>query len=330
MSDSSTIPPSGQPLILDPLPLIIPACGISLLAGAPSVGKTALLAPILKAFRDGTPIFGRQPSPLAGVGFLSADRSWERQTRVWFERANFPDIRHYSLIDDGSFSKRRLRKKHERVDLLAELLDRLDLLPNSLVVVDPISLFLGGNLNDYDTCMVACMEIRERITARGLTILATAHASKQRTDKKERYLRLQDRILGSTALFGFTDTQLYLASPQEIGEKYYAFLWHPHLAEPETFNLMRDKSGLFVPSLRQAAAQGVAAVTADMRLLELIPYEPVAITRFELLGLVEAIPLSSSTVDRYLRRFMLEKRVTKSQHGAYSRVKASSGLLKET
>ena len=43
----------------------------------------------------------------------------------------------------------------------------------------------GGNLLDYDTCAVACHEIRGILRTRGLTLVATAHASKLKADPKE-------------------------------------------------------------------------------------------------------------------------------------------------
>ncbi len=79
-------------------------------------------------------------------------------------------------------------------------------------------------------------------------MIGTAHAAKQKADKNERYLRPQDRILGSTALFGYTDTQMYLAAPDETGSKdgVYTFFWNPHHAPPAAFPLTRDSEGRFV------------------------------------------------------------------------------------
>src|SRR5262245_46438530 len=241
---SDTAPHDCQ---LDPLPNIIPAHGISLLAGAPNVGKTALLASLALAFRDGRPIFGHQPSHIPAIGVINADRSWARGAGVWFRRAGFPDVRYYSMADDPHFDPRTLRRRFERSQRLIDFTDKLQLPAGSLLIADPVSLFLGGNLLDYDACAVACHEIRHALTLRQLTLIAAAHAAKLKADRRERYLRLQDQILGSTALFGFTDTQMYLASPEETGKPYFTFVWHSHLAPPEFFSLERDEQGLFVP-----------------------------------------------------------------------------------
>ena len=170
---------SSLGLFEDPLPHILPQGGICLLIGAPNLGKTALLADIARAFRDGTPIFGHHPNPLPGMGIIAADRSWVRGARLWFERAGFPEIPVYSMIDDLSFDPRSLRRKYERTQRLAEFIDKLALPRGSLVYVDPISLFLGGNLIDYDACAVACHEIRQVLNTRSLSPDTEAYFSHQ-------------------------------------------------------------------------------------------------------------------------------------------------------
>lgn len=302
-----------QPSALDPLPDIIPVCGISLLAGAPSVGKTALLATIARDFYQSRSIFGHQPTPLAGIAVINADRGWDRGAGVWFERAGFAGISYYSMADDPTFDPRSLRRKFERTTRLVEFIDRLKLPQRSLVIVDPIALFLGGNLLDYDTCAVSCHELRKALQIRGLTMLAAAHSSKLKADKKDRYLRLQDQILGSTALFGFTDTQMYLAAPEETAKPYYTFMWQSHLAPAEFFYLERDEQGLFVPY------SGVDEGNCT-RVLVLFPEDGSEVALSTLLELIQAIPLSRNTLRRVLDTLMERDRVKRVRHGVYKRV----------
>ncbi len=231
----------------DPLPTIIPGASVNLLAGAPGAGKTALMAWILTRFRDQLPLFGHQPNPVTKLAVLCGDRSWTQSTRLWFVLAGYPDIPAYSLLDDEGFNAKRLRNKRDRITILTEGIDKLDLPWGSLLFVDPLALFLGGNILDYDACAVACTEIRQLCRQRGITIIGTAHAGKQRADASSRYIRLQDRIAGSTALFGFTDTQMYLASAEELNEDFCVFRWCPHHAPVADFKLRKTKDGLFVP-----------------------------------------------------------------------------------
>lgn len=300
---------------LDLLPNIIPYGSVSLLSGAAGLGKTALLAGILKAFRDGTPIFGHQPNPVTDIGFINADRGWDRGAKVWFDRVGFPEIKHYSMPDDPHFDPRCLRKKFERTQRLAEFIDKLTMRPGGLLACDPMGLFLGGNLLDYDTCAVACHEIRSVLTKRELTMVATAHAGKLKADKKDRYARLQDQILGSSALLGFSDTQMVLASPEETGLSVYTFLWQSHLAPPETFLLDRDAQGLF----KQVEASGEGS-KASGKILALFPEDGAEITLGTLAEQAEEIPYTLKTVQRSVQQLIAEGRVTKVRRGYYKRL----------
>ena len=298
----------------DLVPDIIPFGSISLLSGAAGLGKTALLASIARCFRDGLPIFGRKPNTVPAIGFINADRGWKTGAGVWFTRAGFPEIRYYSMPDDPSFDPRSLRKKFERTARLAEFIDKLGLPWGSLLLVDPIGLFLGGNLLDYDTCAVACHEIRAILRQRGLTLIATAHSSKLKVDKKDRYSRLQDQILGSTALLGFTDTQMVLASPDETGLSSYTFLWQSHLAPAETFLLDRDANGLF----KQVEPEPEGG-RATPRILALFPEGGDEITLGRLAELAEEIPYTLKTVQRAVQQLIAEGQVEKVRRGYYRR-----------
>ena len=313
---------SPAPVIqaIDLLPNIIPYGSISLLSGAAGLGKTALLAGMLKAFRDGTPIFGHQPNRVTDIGFINADRGWERGAKVWFDRVGFPEVKFYSMPDDPSFDPRCLRKKYERTMRLGEFIDKLKMPPGGLLNVDPMGLFLGGNLLNYDDCAVACHEIRKLLTTRGLTLLSTAHSGKLKADKKERYARLQDQILGSAALLGFSDTQMVLASPEETGLSVYTFLWQSHLAPAQTFMLSRDAQGVFQEvQVEETAGEG-ASRTATAKILALFPEDGAEITLGRLTELAADIPYTQKTVQRAVQQLIAEGQVEKVRRGYYRRV----------
>lgn len=310
-----TAPSRPSAPLLACLPPIIPPASVSLLAGAPGAGKTTLVAWLATRFRDCLPIFGHQPNPVPRQLFISADRSWKDSTRLWFDAVGFPDIEAYSLQDDRAFKKIHLRKRQERMTVLRACLDRFaPIVPGTLAWVDPISLFLGGNLIDYDTCMVACCEIRELCQDHGLTVIGTAHAGKQKADKMQRYLRFQDRIAGSVALFGYTDTQMYLAEPSEVGEEYYLFGWHPHHSKPETFQMQRNASGLFEPYADPDAGR-------ERELLSAIPLSPDLTRVRDILEAAYAQGISKRSCFRFLDTLTAQQAIVKVGRGQYTRPK---------
>lgn len=330
-SDSATALSACQPHPFpDPIPGILPAGGVSLLAGASGVGKTALLATFLRTVCQAQPLLGHTPSPIPRIGYINADRGWEGGAGFWLRRAgvDIPPVDRmglslegalsvYSMADDDGFDPRRLRKKWARTEVLAEFIDKLKLPPGSLVIVDPIALFLGGNLLDYDACAVACHELRKILRDRKLTIWATAHSTKLKADKKERYLRLQDQLLGSTAILGYSDTQMYLAGPQETGKPYFMFLWHSHIAKEETFQLAQNELGVFGPY--EEGLQPDPEPTAPAVLL-LFPDANTLIT-FSALKQLAAVRLvmSVSTLKRYLRELEAAGLIERTGHGEYRR-----------
>lgn len=291
----------------DPIPGIISHGSLNLLAGASGVGKTCLMAWVLKRLRDGLPIFDRATNAPTKLGYVCADRG-HTTARYWLDKAEYPDIAFYSLADDDAFNTSRLRSKVTLIKILGECFDKLSLPPGALVVVDPLAIFMGGNLNDYMNCAVACLEMRRECKRRQLTLIGTAHASKQKSDRKERYQRLQDRILGSSAQLGYGDTQLYLASPEETNERFYTFLWHSHTAPAEVFPLGRNKEGLFVPWAQSEQSEG------ETKVLNACTTDQDGTAFADVLIITE---MPRATVFRILKEMVDDGHLLKVGHGRY-------------
>lgn len=296
----------------DIIPSYLPGGGISLLAGAANLGKTALIAGLLHALQTTRLIFGHPARPVP-IGYINADRGWDKGAGLWLDRAGVAPIPYYSLSDDTEFHPKRLRRKFERVDVLASFIDRLGLPPDSLVIVDPVSLFFGGNLLDYDACMVACHEIRAYLRTKRYTLLGTAHSGKLKADKRDRYVRTGDQILGSSAQQGYSDAILHLAGPEELDASYYQLTWHPHGAKAETHLLERNEQGLFIPF------SGVDLANQS-RVLALFPEPPATITLAALCEYADALPLSRATVKRVIDALLRKGVVDRPSRGQYARV----------
>lgn len=256
---------------LDPLPNILDAGTLNLLAGASGVGKTALIAGLAVAFRDHLPVFGHLPNPLPGLGYVTADRR-ARSSQRWFAAAGCPELAQYSFVDDRARPVASFRNRYGGPHLLKLCVETLRLPPGSLVFVDPIALFLGGNLLDYREVAQACIEIGRWLIDAQYCVVGICHTAKLKTNKQDRYARPQDRIMGTGALLGFTDTQMYLMSPQEAEKDAHVFLWNPHHHPQEEFDLPRDKAtGLFVLTADTPAVL-LARLDPDLQTLyQLIP-----------------------------------------------------------
>lgn len=311
MTSVSSNPPACQ-VPDDILPHFLPGGGISILAGAPNVGKTALVATLLRDIAAGRTVFGHQPRAGVSIGYVNTDRSWAKGAGLWLQRAGV-ELVHYSLADDASFNPKRLRRKFERVDVLASLIDSLKLPPDSLVNVDPVSIFLGGNLLDYDACMCACLELRAYLRERRYTLLGLAHSGKLKADKGDRYVRVTDQILGSTAIAGFSDAILYLASPEELAKSYYQLAWHPHGAKAEIYKLERDEQGLFTPYMGVDDAN-------KRRVLQVLPFLPDALALGAIVEAAQQFPLSRATVKRVLEALIDDNLIQKARFGQYGKV----------
>lgn len=301
----------------DPIPGILPGGGISLIAGASGIGKTAFLAWWTTRFRDRQPIFGYPTAAVPEQVLLTIDRSWIQSGSKWFEAVGFPEIRCYAPPDDRDYNPSALRRKDRRLALLNSFLDKLaPIMPGTIVYVDPLAPFLGGNLNDYDACATACGEIRKVCLDRQITMIGTAHTAKLKADPKDRYARLQDRILGSAALLGYTDTQMYLAGPEETGNGLYAFHWNPHHAPQATFPLDRDpKTGLFVP------AGELPRHEDQQKILGFFEAQPDHRARF--VEVLVGVGLSKSTTHRHLQELTRDGLLTVIARGFYEYVPPS-------
>jgi hypothetical protein len=226
----------------DPLPHFFTAGSLSLLSGASGVGKTAFIAMLARTFHEGGQIGGHQATRSL-VGYITGDRSWQ-ESRQWFDRVGFSEIAQYSLVDDRTFDLMKISKRASGPAALIECVDRLELAEPGIIFIDPAALFMGGNLLDYHTVALSCIEIQRYAMDHGHCLVGVCHTSKQKADKGERYLRMQDRINGTGALLGFTSTQMNLAGPDETGrdDGLLQCYVNPHLAKAETWYLKRDET----------------------------------------------------------------------------------------
>jgi hypothetical protein len=322
-SATSTLdaPESGRTLIAefpDPIPGIIPFGTLTLVAGAAGVGKTAALADWIVRWRTGRTIWGKATNaPVGGFFYIAADRQWKSH-QLWFDAVGYPDIPHYSLADDGQYPLEKLRAPQQAFSCFEDCLARVNPPPGAHLIVDPASpLFISGDPNKARDVAVSMLRFSRTCQKYQINITATAHFGKQKGDSKEQYQRPQDRIAGSGAFSGFSDTQIYLIDPIPPHQPYHMLGWVPRHAAPEDFKCTRNDQGLFVPF------EDYTELATLEQVLEAVPYTPLSTE-----GIINTVhklttDLSVRTIERKLGELLRQSRIIKVRRGVYCRVKPS-------
>jgi hypothetical protein len=188
-------------------------------------------------------------------------------------------------------------------------------MPGAHVFVDPASpIFIAGNQNAARDVARTMIGMQREAKQRQITLTLSAHFGKQAGDKTTRYTRPQDRIAGSFAFSGFTDTQMYIVEPEPPETAYYEFGWNPRHLPPETFKCVRDpKTGLFIP-YDEITEDGTALTVLDC----LNPAGPSEITTIRERAIQQG--LSRATVTRLLAKLLEDRRICKLGRGRYQRV----------
>lgn len=305
-----------DPQFPDPIPGLLPFGSICTLAGASGVGKTCLYATMIRRWLDGKTICGFPTNRPTQIGLLVGDRRWASH-RQWLDAAGVSEeeIAVYSLRDDETFPWNDLRLWPKVHDLFSRALDRLQLDPGSLLLTDPMALWIPGRVNDYKDVAVGLGVLDRIIKPRQLTMQGIFHQSKQIADKSQQYARPQDKILGSAAQLGFSDTAFYLMGPEDLDTPYYGFGWVPHNAPAGTFKFTRDAWGLFIPYIESAEYDKIEAV------YDCIPPDTHGITTGQLLHRLEAkhVEIGRRTVFLCLKKLVEDGRVVQVRRGVYRR-----------
>lgn len=311
----SPLSPAGFP---DPIPGVIPFGTLTVFAGAAGVGKTAMLADWIQRWRTHRPIWGHRTHAPTAFCYVAADRQWASHQQ-WFDTVGYPDIPRYSLADDPTFDLNSLTNPRTALDLLPRALDKAfnnrPCPEGAHVFIDPASpLFIVGNPNSQRDVARTLLGMSRECQTRQINITLTAHFSKQAANPQDRYSRPQDRIAGSGAFAGFSDTQIYMLDPEpSAGQPWHVLGWVPRHAAPETFNCRRADNGLFVP-YDMLAEDTLAHYLYDILCASTAEYMPLAeIAQIAL----QKHSYSIATVKRGLDRLLKQARVGKVGRGKY-------------
>jgi hypothetical protein len=303
---------------------------VSVLAGTSGAGKTTFLYQLMAKWAQGELAFGFSGPP-GPYGLVAADRTVEaHKVTAAAVGLDWNQLVVRSLVDDPQIKLDDL--EHKPFLLLFQLLDSVRAqLPQqhmARIIVDPLMVFLGVDLNKYHLVAARLLAVNRWCLARKALLIATHHATKARSDWS--FKRPQDRIAGSGAMLAFTSTQGFLAAPEEIAENpehqaELTLVSHHHPAL--TLRLIRNAIGHFEPVTTQKNfPHGVSWAkppqveqppsAAALALLEKIP-EAVPASRREI---VAGAPQSAPTTDRALAELLDRGLIEKITHGVYRKL----------
>lgn len=211
------------------LPGIIPEGGCGLLVAAPKVGKTRIAIEMALGLATGRTPLGKQINRSKAVGFLSL----EDGEYLFADRLSTSlnrDAGRYRYHWDGHIKQdgrglvwepprsMDLHTLFAAVDLseagdqqrLYETIVKYDL---KLIVIDTLSMAIGkANVSDQKDMYAILKPLKIIAKATGCAIMFIHHTRKRQFEKGE---TVQESILGATALHGWSDFIMSLASPAE-------------------------------------------------------------------------------------------------------------------
>ena len=268
---------------------------------------------------EGADILGHKTHlhPDAQIGVLVGDRRWQSH-RQWLDIAgvaDHPRVRHYSIRDDDSFEWNDLRFWPKVATAFAKAVDQLQLSPGSILITDPMPIWIPGKVNDYKDVAIGIAQMDRVIKTRALSLHGIFHQGKQIADKTQQYKRPQDKILGSAAQIGYTDTAMYLSGPDELDTPYYGFGAVPHNALPEVWKFTRDAWGMFVPYTEAEDFDAIETV------MQQVPTDPYGASVGQVLHQLETsqVTISRASVYICLKKLVTEGRLVQPKRGQYVR-----------
>lgn len=179
---------------------MIPANQLHLLAGPSGGGKTTLAFQMLGALTTGEPFLGRWTRPCK-IAYVSGDRPAESvlETQDRCEVA-FPI---FSAVDENLVGE----------DLLTKIFPRLTAVCGGerpdVIYIDGFTAFVpGGFLNNYAIVAKWLASLQRYARKMKITIIGACHATK--TKEGEKFTNPRQRIAGSVAWAGFSETVLII------------------------------------------------------------------------------------------------------------------------
>lgn len=291
---------------------ILPAYSLNILYGPTGAGKTPLALQLAAAVSTGAEWFG-YATRQTRLCYVACDRA-ERFTIALIRKLGLdPALApHIALAD--------LRKEDAFERVLEAALRRVPSL--KFLIIDTLHALFPGNPN-LDRDVIDFMRRAQRLCGRDLTILGLLRGIKQRYDG---YASPRDRVLGSSAWLGSSETKLILEmqGASKLDDPRRVLYVAPQLAPPDTHYLLRDPqtSGLIVNANLAANGQAGTAktISLDAWLTGIGPEDaPDEFGTSDAIAFGEANGISHATTERWLRACVEALGTLTKTHGRYFR-----------
>ncbi len=289
---------------------LFPKGQVHLIGGPSGGGKTTLMFQMYEALTTGADFLGRRTAKVKWA-YISGDRTarsvQETQLRLGVE---FPI---FSLVDHNLIGE----------SLVVKVIPRLTHLygyrPDFIYIDGFTACVPGGkSLNDYGSVSKFLGELQRYCFNKEITILGACHTSK--TKEGERLLNPRQRIAGSVAWAGFSDSVIIIEPPdhaRDDGQRVCSLLPRNHPGE-EIYLHFDNSTGRLVigGDNKNFGAQALAA--ADFILPSLMEADPNGILHSQTMWHIALEKgFSRRTFERWLARMVEDKKVFRIEKGQY-------------
>jgi len=276
---------------------ILPLREVHILAGPSGGGKTTWLLKMIQEWARGEPVFGYKSFPLPYV-YVSCDRSGSDCLRTFARVGINPDTFPYLSA---------LEAKLDSVETIIKYVHNKDATVRVFFIEAFTSLAPGGKNSEYDAVKKFLTKTTRLCQDKDVTILGMGHSPKAK--EGEKYSSPRERILGSVAWGGFSNTTLVIEpSGSDDGERRVLYVL-PRNAKDLQFKLAW-KDGQLVDDPDMAVAGKL-----DKFLEELEDGR-----EFEMKHLVAKGLGSRSAAYRWLETKLEEETVSKVGRGVFCKV----------
>lgn len=284
---------------------MLPANQVHLLGGPSGGGKTTLAFQMLSAMSKGEPFLGRWTTPVK-VAYVSGDRPAESvlETQDRCE-VSFPI---FSAVDENLVGE----------DLLSKIFPRLSAVCGGrpdLIYIDGFTAFVpGGFLNNYAIVAKWLASLQRYARKMKVTIIGACHTTK--TKEEEKFTNARQRIAGSVAWAGFSETVLIIEPLDDEKDKAKRILHIlPRNHQEETMFLKFNSEGQLVLPEKVAHSETITEFIMDGLLANAKLGDELVYSTLRDMAISKGIGLR--TFNRWLAKYVGEGKLVRERKGVY-------------